>query len=56
MILSDEQNIGLLRKAGKLAGEVLDATSKMVIPGITTWELDVFAEQLIRDGGGIPTF
>ncbi len=28
----------------------------MTKPGITTWELDQFAEKMIRDAGSIPTF
>src|ERR1700737_4706518 len=56
MILTEEADIELIRKAGRLAGEVLEAISKMVAPGITTWELDEFAEKAIRDGGGLPTF
>lgn len=56
MIVSTEEDIELFRKAGKLAGQVLEEICKMVEPGITTWELDVLAEKLIRDGGAIPTF
>jgi methionyl aminopeptidase len=56
MIVTADDEIELFRKAGKLAGQVLEAISKMVEPGITTWELDVCAEKLIRDGGAIPTF
>lgn len=56
MILTVEADIELIRKAGRLAGEVLEAISKLVEPGISTWELDQVAEKLIRDQGAIPTF
>jgi methionyl aminopeptidase len=56
MIVTSPEEIELFRKAGKLAGEVLEELCKMVEPGISTWDLDVFAEKMIRDGGGIPTF
>jgi methionyl aminopeptidase len=56
MIVTADSDIELFRRAGKLAGQVLEAISKMVQPGITTWELDVEAEKLIREGGAIPTF
>jgi methionyl aminopeptidase len=56
MILTVESDIELIRKAGKLAGEVLEFISHLVAPGITTWELDVAAEKAIRDSGALPTF
>lgn len=56
MIVTAVEDIELFRKAGKLAGEVLEAICNNVAPGVTTWELDVFAEKMIRDAGAIPTF
>ncbi len=56
MIVTADEDIDLFRKAGKLAGQVLEELSRMVKPGISTWDLDRAAEALIREGGGIPTF
>jgi methionyl aminopeptidase len=56
MIVSAAEDLELLRRAGKLAGAVLDALSKMVAPGVTTLEIDEFAEKMIRDAGAVPTF
>jgi methionyl aminopeptidase len=56
MILTDASEIELIRQAGAIAGQVLEELSKMVKPGISTWDLDQFAEQAIRDRGAIPTF
>ncbi len=56
LIVNTEEEKDLFRRAGKLAGEVHHELSKIVAPGITTWELDELAEKIIRDAGGIPTF
>ncbi|HEY9790603.1 MAG TPA: type I methionyl aminopeptidase [Candidatus Obscuribacterales bacterium] len=56
MIVTVDADIDLFRKAGKIAGQVLEELMNMVTPGITTWELDVAAEKLIRDAGAVPTF
>lgn len=56
MIVTAEADIELFRQAGKLAGQVLEALSERVEPGISTWDLDVFAEKMIRENGAIPTF
>jgi methionyl aminopeptidase len=56
MILTVDSDIELIRKSGKLAGQVLEYTASLVAPGITTWELDLAAEKAIRDGGALPTF
>lgn len=56
MILTKEEDIALIREAGRLAGEVLEMISVAAVPGITTYELDQMAEKAIRDAGHIPTF
>lgn len=48
--------IQLMRDAGKLLHEVLEALRPMVKPGVTTLEIDAMAEKLIRDAGAIPSF
>ncbi len=54
-IYKEEQFEGI-KKAGKLAGEVLDLLCKSVKPGISTWDLDKIAEEWIKAHGAIPTF
>ncbi len=56
MILTKEEDLKLIREAGKLAGQVLELVSNAAAPGMTTWELDEMAEKAIRDAGHIPTF
>lgn len=45
-----------LRKAGKILRECLEATAKQVKEGVTTKELDTFAENFITSAGGKPAF
>lgn len=56
MILTETEDLDLIRKAGQIAGQVLEQLMNLVQPGITTWELDEFAEKAIREAGAIPTF
>ena len=43
-----------MRKAGKLAAEVLDMITDYVVPGVTTEELDQRCHQMIEQNGAIP--
>src|SRR5829696_5612305 len=45
-----------MRAAGRLVAEVREELRRMVRPGVTTLELDMAAERMIRDAGAIPTF
>ena len=44
-----------MRKSGALLRQVLDALREKIQPGVTTMELDRFAETMIRDLGAIPS-
>ncbi|MEK7099046.1 MAG: type I methionyl aminopeptidase [Patescibacteria group bacterium] len=48
--------IALLRAGGKKLGAVLRCLADAVRPGITTHALDILAERMIREQGGIPVF
>jgi methionyl aminopeptidase len=48
--------IASLRESGKRLGQVLKTVIAAAVPGVTTLELDVLAEKLIREAGGIPIF
>jgi methionyl aminopeptidase len=50
------EQIELMRHAGRISAKVLRKTGEMVRPGITTLELDRFAENLIRIEGARPAF
>src|SRR3954465_3830056 len=43
-----------MRRAGRLAAEILDALVTHVVPGVTTEELDSIVHRMTIDGGGIP--
>jgi methionyl aminopeptidase len=45
-----------MRAAGRLVAQVREELRRMVRPGVTTIELDMAAEKMIRDAGAIPTF
>jgi methionyl aminopeptidase len=52
--LHNEDGFAGMRKAGRLAAEVLDLMVPLVQPGVTTAELDKVAYQYIVDHGAIP--
>jgi methionyl aminopeptidase len=43
-----------MRKAGRLAAEILDALAPMVVPGVTTGQLDDTVRQMTLDAGAVP--
>ena len=55
IILKNPAQIEKMRAAGKLLYEVEQQVRKAIRPGVTTADLDVLAEQLIRKGGAIPS-
>lgn len=50
------EEIKIMAQAGKILGEVLHGTLKMIRPGITEIELDYYAEGQILGKGGYPGF
>ena len=48
--------IDAMRVAGALVARTLAAVRDAARPGVSTAELDVLAEQVIRQGGGVPSF
>lgn len=56
MMLKSRQEIGKMRRAGRIVAEVLALVESELKPGITTSELDQLAERHIRSSGGVPSF
>jgi len=57
MIVCKSRNeIEKMRRSGAIVGRVLKSLRDMVEPGMTTIELDRFAEKTIRAAGAYPTF
>ena len=54
--LKNAQQIECMRKAGALLFDVLCRLREAIKPGMSTAELDVYAEQLIRKNKAIPSF
>lgn len=45
-----------MRRAGRIVAEVLEKMKEWVVPGVTTAELDRWAEALVRSQDAIPSF
>jgi methionyl aminopeptidase len=45
-----------MRAAGRLVAQVREELRRLVAPGVTTLEIDMAAERMIRDAGALPTF
>jgi methionyl aminopeptidase len=56
IILKSAQEIEYMRQAGQIVAETLKELSNKVRPGVTTGELDEFAEAFIRKAGATPAF
>lgn len=54
--LKSRHEIDMMREAGRLTGLTLCEVEKVIKPGITTEEIDNFAEKFIRSNGGLPSF
>jgi methionyl aminopeptidase len=56
MVCRTKAEIEKIRRAGRIVAEVLRDLKQMVQPGVTTRELDRYAESKIRSYGASPTF
>lgn len=56
VILKTKTEIEAMKRAGELSAAVLREVGARCVPGVTTLELDEFAEHYIRTHGGTPTF
>ena len=54
--IKSRDEIARMREAGRIVCEILDALEAAVAPGVTTFELDRLAEDLIRKNGAKPAF
>lgn len=54
--IKKQEDIALITEGGKKMGEILDALTKLVEPGVSAWEIDQEAERLILEAGGRPAF
>jgi methionyl aminopeptidase len=56
IIIKTPEEIEILREGGKRLATVLFKVRDMVAPGVSTKDLDVYAEKLIREMGDVPAF
>lgn len=56
VIIKTKEQIEIIREGGKILAKVLEKTAKKVDPGISTYELDKYAYDLIKENGGSPAF
>ena len=56
VILKTPDEIEGMKEAGRLSAAVLREIGARCVPGVSTFELDEFAEHYIRSHGGVPTF
>ncbi|MBI3305744.1 type I methionyl aminopeptidase [Candidatus Nomurabacteria bacterium] len=56
IIIKTKEEIEILREGGKRLATVLYKVKEKVAPGISTKELDLYAEKLIREMGDTPAF
>ncbi len=50
------EEMNAIIEGGKRMGEILEKLTEMVKPGVSTLEIDVAAEKMIRAAGGVPAF
>jgi len=56
VVLKSEKELDLMDEANRIVHRVLDGIGERIAPGVTTRELDQFAEDLIRRSGAAPAF
>ena len=56
VILKNDEELVLMREAGRIVAEALMLVRERVRPGVSTLELDALAEDQIRKRDAIPSF
>jgi len=56
VILKTPAEIELMREANRIVADTLVMLSEKIRPGVTTWQLDAWAEKFARKRGGSPAF
>ncbi len=54
--IKSPEEIAVLREGGRRLAQILNAVVEVARPGVTTLELDMQGERLMRDAGGLPSF
>jgi methionyl aminopeptidase len=56
MVLKTAGEVAMMDEANRIVHLVLNGVAERIRPGVTTRELDVWAEQQIRSAGAVPAF
>jgi methionyl aminopeptidase len=56
IVIKSKNEIAMMREAGRIVAETLDALRAIVKPGVTTYDLDQLAQAIITKRGAKPTF
>jgi methionyl aminopeptidase len=56
VVLKTRGEVDLMDEANRIVHRVLEGIAERIAPGVTTRELDQFAEETIRSAGGVPAF
>lgn len=56
IVLKSEDELRVMRRAGRVVAEALLRLGERVAPGVTTGDLDRFTEEFFRSQGAVPAF
>ncbi|MGV8073679.1 MAG: type I methionyl aminopeptidase [Syntrophobacteraceae bacterium] len=56
IILKSRREIEKIRRASQIVAEILERLREHVVPGITTWDLDVLSEEMALKRNAVPAF
>ncbi|MDR0393467.1 MAG: type I methionyl aminopeptidase [Puniceicoccales bacterium] len=56
VFLKSDEEIELLRESNLIIAQTLGELAKVIVPGVSTGQLDEIADEFIRDNGGVPGF
>ncbi len=56
IVIKSPEEIRIMRKAGQITATALDKMREAVRPGVSTWELDAIARDVLREHGAEPAF
>ena len=54
--IRNKDEIGLIKESSSMVFDVLNSLTELIIPGASPKELDLFAENFIKNNGGVPAF
>jgi methionyl aminopeptidase len=54
--LKSDRELNLMRKAGGIVAQILEEMAQMTKPGISTWDIDRYAEKRTLEMGSVPAF